>query len=184
MRQFRVQPGDIFLTASNQLFGRGIRFVERMFSLDRDAKYNHSGIILAGDGETLESLWTVKRQNLYRDYAGRPVLVARCNQVTQYGLEKAMQSVLSREGTFYPFLRIPLHVLGLAKWLHWKPVVCSELVVSFLDAATCETGCGEFRHWYGWTPDHLHDAVRTWRMFETVFDGVMEDKEVKGAPDA
>lgn len=114
MKQFRVQPGDIFLTASNQLFGRGIRLIERMFSLDQSAKYNHAGIILAGDGETLESLWTVKRQNLYTAYAGYPVLVARCNQITQFGLEKAMQSVLSREGEFYPFLRIPLHALGLA----------------------------------------------------------------------
>lgn len=174
-----VQPGDCFCSTfpGGAVLPSLIRFVSTLQASDLSATYTHAGIITDSLGGTFESRWTAKRQNLYREYLGKPVLIARplfdltSRPVRDTVIGSALSKIIeSHEGEWYPVLRMPLHVLGLAKFIHWHFVVCSELVAKFLYLASIR-----HRHYFGTKPDTLADEFKNYRCYKVIFEGVLTD---------
>ena len=177
MRRPELRPGDEFARRNPTVPGALINLVQRARAADDESEYSHTGIITDSHGSTLEARLTVTSQNLWEAYAGAKVLVVRniCMNPRVYaaGFGKVRRHI----GQWYPVHRLLLHALGVAKWVHWDRVVCSELTAKF------ETGCAEFlgpdrsagfmRNHYGVNVDDLVDRWKISRYFDTVFEGVI-----------
>jgi hypothetical protein len=172
-----LRSGDEFATKNPMALGCAINLVQTAKAADNESEYTHAGIITDPHGSTLESLWTVKSQNLWTAYAGEKVLVVRNVNMSLPVYIAGMTKIKKHIGQWYPVPRLLLHLVGLAKWIHWDRVVCSELTAKF------EAGCAEYRpdredgfmrNWYGVNPDNLVDRWKISRYCETVFEGVVE----------
>jgi len=175
--KIELLPGDEFATKNPMALGKIINIVQTVKAVDNDSDYTHAGLVTAQDGTTLESLWTVKSQNIFLDYAGQRVLIARNVHMSEDVFHAGYDKIREHVGQWYPFHRLVLHAIGMAKFVHWTRIVCSELVAKF------EAGCadrlgddnyGFLRNWYGVNPDNLADRWRDSRHYEVVFEGVLE----------
>lgn len=175
----RLLPGDEFVTKNPMALGVAINIVQKATSVDNESTYTHAGIITEADGTTLESLWTVNSQNIWEAYSGEKVLIARNINMTPAVFAAGFAKIKKHIGQWYPVPRLFLHLLHIAKWVHWDHVVCSELVAKF------ETGCATFladadktsgflHNWYGVNPDDLTDRWRLGRYYDIVFEGIVD----------
>lgn len=169
-------PGDEFATRNPMALGMAINFVQKAKSVDNESTYSHTGIVTDPCGATIEALWTVKSQNVWEAYKGEKVLVVRNINMTPDVYAAGFEKIRKHLGQWYPAHRFILHLLGVAKWIHWKRIVCSELTAKF------EAGCAErigldrasgfLRNYYGINPDNLTDRWRESRYYTIVFEGV------------
>ena len=72
-----LSPGDEFATKNPMALGCAINVLQAAWSTDNESAYTHAGIIMDPQGTTLESLWTVKSQNIWEAYRGEKVLIVR-----------------------------------------------------------------------------------------------------------
>ena len=164
----QLRKGDIFLTRNPMMLGRVINAVQKFNSPDNASVYSHAGIIIDESGKTLEALWTVKSQNIYKDYKGIDVLVMRYSGMSDEAFKAGMKSIHRHVGDFYPVLRLFTMIIPqIAKHLYIGHSVCSELAGEFLNGA----GLKDI-YWKGWTPDSLHDYTRNHRDFSVVHEGI------------
>ncbi|MHB8772975.1 MAG: hypothetical protein ACYC7J_18425 [Syntrophales bacterium] len=177
-----LRPGDEFATRNPMALGAIINLAQAARAVDNESCYSHTGVIKEAltpeTAMTLESLWTVKSQPLWEAYRGCRVLVVRNINMQPAVYIAGFEKIRKHIGQWYPAHRLLLHAIGLAKWIHWDRIVCSELTAKF------ETGCAEFlgldraagflRNYYGVNPDNLVDRWKESRYFETVFEGVVE----------
>ncbi len=173
-----LHPGDEFATKNPMSLGVAINFVQKAGAADNESEYTHTGIVTVAWGMALEALWTVKSQNLWEAYRGEKVLVVRNLYMSPQVFAAGYAKVQRHIGQWYPVHRLLLHLLGVAKWIHWDRIVCSELTAKF------EAGCAEYlgsdfgagfmRNYYGVNPDDLVDRWKISRYYETVFEGVVE----------
>lgn len=171
-------PGDEFASKNPMALGAVINVCQKVKAADNESIYTHTGLITDPYASTLESLWTVKSQNLWEAYRGERVLVVRNVNMTPLVYAAGFEKIRRHIGQWYPAHRLLLHFLGVAKWIHWDRIVCSEFTGKF------ETGCAEFlgldrasgfmRNYYGVNPDNLTDRWRESRYYRTVFEGVVE----------
>jgi hypothetical protein len=178
MERPTLNPGDEFATKNPMALGIAINFVQKVKAVDNESTYTHTGIITDPYGATLESLWTVKSQNLWEAYKGEKVLIVRNINMTLPVYVAGFCKIREHLGQWYPAPRLLLHLIGLGKWIHWDRVVCSEFTAKF------ETGCAEYlgpdkasgfmRNHYGVNPDNLVDRWKISRYYETVFEGIIE----------
>ncbi|MDP3284734.1 MAG: hypothetical protein Q8M56_09945 [Desulfobacterales bacterium] len=173
-----LKPGDEFATKNPMALGVAINIVQKAKSVDNESTYTHAGIITGAAGTTLESLWTVKSQNIWVAYEGKKTLIVRNINMHSDVYAAGYAKIKKHIGQGYPFPRLFLHLLHCAKWVHWDHVVCSELAAKF------EAGCSEYlddklpgntgfmRNWYGVNPDDLADRWRISRYYEIVFEGI------------
>ena len=158
--------------------GAAINFFQAARAVDDESEYTHTGILTDPHGATLEALWTIKSQNLWEAYRGEKVLIVRnINMVPEvYGA--GFEKIRSHIGQWYPIHRLLLHAIGLAKWIHWSRIVCSEFTAKFeCGCAEClgnDKASGFFRNYYGVNPDNLVDRWRESRYYTTVFEGIVE----------
>lgn len=170
-RFVELQPGDLFGVYSDTLLAYGINIVQWLWSTDCDAKYNHTGIIQDATGKTFEALWTIREGNLFKDYEGCQVIIAR---YTGCDLEKKIEELKNLKGyhlgQWYPWWRIFMHIVPpLAKINVFKRPVCSEATARyeyFLKA--------RHEHWAGTKPDTLVDEWNRWRDFTIMFEGALK----------
>jgi len=158
--------------------GSLINICQAARAVDNESQYSHTGIITDSRGTTLEALWTVSAQNIWDAYAGNRVLIVRNINMTPPVFAAGFEKIRKHIGQWYPVHRLLLHFLGIAKWIHWKRIVCSELTAKF------EAGCAEYlgpdktagflRNYYGVNPDNLTDRWRESRYYTTVFEGIIE----------
>jgi hypothetical protein len=150
--------------------GKAINFVQKLKSVDNESTYGHAGIILSPQGETFESLWTIRKNHL-DEYNGCKVLIGRAIWPSQDDQNKAIAKVISdHEGMRYPWWRLPLHMIGLAKFISVGIFpVCSELTVK-KEIESGVTAWGS--RWAGKNPDHVADAIRRWDAYEPIFEGI------------
>jgi hypothetical protein len=177
MERPQLCPGDEFAARNPQAFGNLINFIQKAKSVDDESLYTHTGIITDPYGTTLESSWRVTSQNLWEAQRGRRVLIVRNINMTLPVYTAGFNKIRKHIGQWYPVPRLLLHLVGLAKWIHWDMVVCSELTAKF------ETGCSEYlgpdktsgfmRNHYGVNPDNLVDRWKISRYYTTVFEGVV-----------
>ena len=178
MERPQLCPGDEFATRNPMALGKVINFVQKVKAVDNESAYSHTGIITDLCGSTLEALWTVSAQNLWEAYAGNKVLIVRNINMTLPTFFAGFAKIREHIGQWYPVPRMLLYVIGMAKWIHWDRVVCSELTAKF------EEGCSEYmgpdkasgfmRNHYGVNPDNLVDRWQISRYYQTVFEGVIE----------
>jgi hypothetical protein len=158
--------------------GALINICQAARAVDNESQYSHTGIIADYTGATMEALWTVRSQNLWEAYKGAKLLVVRNINMTPDVFAAGFGKIRGHLGQWYPVHRLLFHLLGLAKWIHWHRIVCSELAAKF------EAGCAEhigldrasgfLRNYYGVNPDNLTDRWRESRYYTTVFEGVVE----------
>lgn len=171
-------PGDEFATRNPMALGDIINVVQAAKSIDNKSEYTHTGIITASSGATLEALWTVKSQNIWDAYRGERLLIVRNIGMTPEVYAAGYAKVRENIGQWYPAHRLLLHLLHLAKWVHWGRIVCSEFTAKF------ESGCAEYlgedqasgfmRNYYGVNPDDLVDRWEISRYYSMVFEGIVE----------
>jgi hypothetical protein len=168
----QLLPGDVFATKNPNGLGKAICLAQMVKSPDGQAEYGHTGIIQSVKGKTLEAVWTIAEQNLFASYRGNKVLIARYNKLDIDSLNRAFNEILPLKGRTYPFHRLALHALGLARWVHWlKTPVCSELTAMFLINAGASLLEG--KNYWGVTPDQLVDEWRISKHFDIIYEGVL-----------
>lgn len=162
----KLQRGDCFCVRTDGWVSAPIRWVEKWKSLDCEATYNHAGIIVSDTGETFESLSKIDHYSLH-DYAGKKILIFRHIQMTDKLFGKGYQQILKYDGKIYPAWRMPLFILGIAKWFRLTFPVCSELTMLF------EVSCGLRKKWAGYSPDNISDEVHISKHYEIKFEGIL-----------
>ena len=163
-----LQAGDVFAVDTGTFFGNLINAVQTFWAVDNRSEYKHAGIVASQDGRTFEALARIRYADL-RDYAGRKVLIARHVHMSPELFALGFNEVRHLDGAVYPFPRLFLHLVKLAKYIHWRYPVCSELVGKF------ECGAGLRENWWGLMPDNLADQWRESRYYVTVYEGILPD---------
>jgi hypothetical protein len=167
----RLEQGDVFATKNPQSLGKVITFMEMLRCESKSAEYSHAGIIQDAMGKTLEAVWHIEEQNIFEAYKGDKVIIARWNGMTPETYQKGWDSVKGEIGEIYPYSRLLLHFLGLARWIHLgNDTVCSELAEKFLINAGYTMGLAG-KNWWGLTPEELVDEWRISKYFNIVFEG-------------
>lgn len=146
-----LRPGDCFVVQTDSRMARLINWGQALWSQDNHAEFNHAGIVVASDGTTFESLSRIGHYYLGQ-YAGSRILIVRYADLTPESFWYAYGTLKRYDGKAYPWWRFPLHLVNLAKFVHWTYPVCSELVGRFLNQAGISPGTG-----WGTTPDYWAD---------------------------
>jgi hypothetical protein len=86
--------------------------------------------------------------------------------------QKGFDAVYPLLGRTYPYQRLILHMLGLAKWVHFLDTpVCSELTAKFLiSAGAIEL---EGKNFWGVTPNYLVEEWRISKYIDVIFEGIL-----------
>lgn len=179
----QLLPGDGFVVAPPEgqanLPQNTIKVVSRWRSSDNDALYVHAGIIVSPNGKTFEARVRYCYGNLFRDYDGCRVLIARHCDMTLSKHADAFERIKPMAGLRYPFLRFPAQISTYAAKLipmredgkYMMGPVCSELYCLYGKYA----GLRELHYCKGITPDHLADAFAKFDVFEPIYEGVLPD---------
>lgn len=162
-----LRPGDIFCTRNPMMLGRAINAAQTFISVDNKSRYSHSGLIFDSHGQTFEALWTNKKQNLFRAYAGKQILIGRHSQMSADKFTRGWKNIAHHEGKLYAGHRLLFFLIcpPLAKYLSLGLGVCSELTAKHWYHA------GLLSHWKGVYPDYLADIIHNWRHIDVVFEG-------------
>ena len=164
-----IPKGSVFCSKNPMWLGRAINAVQWFWSKDSESTYSHAGIIIDHNHTTLESLWTVKSQNLLKAYKNDKILIAK-PQTTSSSINIAVQIMINAyKGKFYPLWRLPLFLFPpSAKINLTKHLTCSELTAHYLNL------CG-IRHsqFAGTNPDNLADELKHWKEYEIIFEGIL-----------
>jgi hypothetical protein len=161
-----LKTGDCFLVHRRTLLGKMIDVVETFWSKGDKCLYSHAGLIIHKGGTTLEVLQPrVASQNFYEAYSRHQVMVVRYTELTGEKLNKGISRVYQHYGHLYPYWRLPLEGLRLAKFVHWNSVFCSELVAQFL----WYVGARDY-HWFGVDPEDLEEEFRHWKNYQIIFE--------------
>lgn len=165
-----AKTGDVFLVYSPGFIAKTINAIQAFWAKDLKSKFSHAGLIWDDFGGTLESSWTVEVSSLWPARANNRILVVRPD-APDYLKEEALLSIYnSHHGDRYPIMRLPIYALGMARHIHWKFMVCSELVAKYLFYLNLRD-----YHWFGTNVDDLEEELRHWRGYSIVFDGILPE---------
>lgn len=168
MIELKLNPGDQFLAYNSKWLQPIIKTVQKFWSKDNKAIYGHAGIILDSFGTTYESLWRVKTRNLYKEYEGKKVLIARYNNMTISKVNSAMMHIRNQhDNDFYPVYRFLFFAFPPLARVSSNKLVCSELVAKFL------WYCGIMEYYNGVNPDDLHDEYRKTSGWTIIYEGIL-----------
>ena len=179
-----LHPGDTFCVSnmgqSATIFEKGISFIERLKDVQTDYNFVHSGIIVNYNGRTYESRLRVG-YNWISDYTGCDIIIGRPKiQLSGKQFYTSFEKVYSNhDHEFYPIYRLPLHFLGVSKFIHWHKVVCSELVAQFLNYYIRDSNIYTFENWFGWEPGNLAYTFEHDNNFEIIYRGIWSNNLLK-----
>lgn len=159
-----LEPGMVFCVCSDSWLAGAINWCQKVKAVDNESHYNHAGLITDRTGTTFEALSKIGYGKLNR-YKGCKVIVAKHKNMTDGLFDQGFAPLKSLDGSLYPAPRLVLHLLGLAKFVHWKYPVCSELVAKF------EFECNLRKNWWGINPDNLVDEWRISKYYDVIFEG-------------
>lgn len=181
MLDIKLETGDVFCTSNPQskFIGIGIKLFQKLWAKDGEAEFGHSGIILNSKGKTFEALWKVRSQNIYKDYKGQNVIIARpthtmTNEIIYISEKRKVILNLVKEyvGKWYPVWRLPMFMLGpiFPKYIHilGKPV-CSELTAKYLASIKAR-----YPLFWGTDPDNLADEFVVWKNYDVIYKGIIK----------
>lgn len=167
-----LRAGDVFATRNPQGLGAAINVAQKFWSADGESRLGHAGIIQNRYGLTLEARWTITEVDLFEQYAGAEVVIARPIEADFSRVMVALDR-LRREhlGQWYPAWRLLLHLVPpLARKISagGRFVVCSELVAKFLYKIGVR-----HKQYMGTNPDTLVDEWRHWKNYTIIFEGTL-----------
>lgn len=165
--KINLSSGMEFAVNSGSNLARAINCAQKIKAVDGESSHNHAGIIVGNKGRTFEALWKIGFSEL-DEYKGCNMIIVCHRLMSQRTFDDAFSRIVTFNGKIYPALRLPLHLFGLAKFIHWKYPVCSELVAKF------DYECGFRRNWWGINPDNLVDEWRISKHYEIIFEGIWE----------
>ena len=160
-----IHKGMLFAVNSGSTLAACINGIQKVKSTDNESHYNHAGILVGDGGRTFEALWKIGYYDL-KQYKGYQMIIVKHTKMTDDLFNAAFPEIGKLNGKVYPVPRLFLHMVGLAKFIHWKYPVCSELVAKF------EFECGIRKNWWGINPDNLADEWRISKYYDVIFEGV------------
>lgn len=164
-----LKAGDCFCTRNPMMLGRVINAVQKFHSKDNQSMYSHAGIMI-GQQTSFEALWTNRKQDFFKAYQGRQVLIGRHVKMAPELFFKGWRGIKKYEGKPYAGHRLFLFFIPfMAKYLSLGLVVCSELVMKFLYKA------GLAQAYRGWNPDDIADMIHNWKDWEIIFEGKLPE---------
>lgn len=172
MKKINMQPGDVFASRNPQSLGRLINFVQKIRAKDNASEYGHTGIIVKPDGTTVEAVFSICAQNIYTDYVGSKILIARPKIMSPEVFARGFDAIKPHIGATYPYYRLLWHALGVGKFIHFKTPVCSELTQKFLISCGVQAITG--KNYWGINPDDLVDEWRVSAHYDIVYEGMVE----------
>ncbi|MEM3452015.1 MAG: hypothetical protein QW835_00110 [Candidatus Hadarchaeum sp.] len=163
--------GDLFFVDGGSLLSRAINFFQRLKSADWESTFSHVGLVLDCNGTIFHAAKKeICRENLFQVYPSMECAIVR-PRASVSAIRSAVGEIMRYEGEVYPYFRLFLHLIGLARFIHWRnTMVCSELVARFLYYLGIR-----HRYWFGTTVDQLWDELCHHRDFDTVFQGNTAD---------
>lgn len=168
----KLHKGDIVCTRSEDMFGGVIRAVQKLWSKDNDARYNHCVIITGENGDSFEALETIRKTNLFIYHYGEECVIFRHALMTDEIFANGFETIKKYENNTYPIWRLIFGIIPpfMKNIGSGNFIVCSELASKFL------IGCGfvEFIPYLGKTPDDITDMCRNYKYWGTVFEGVIK----------
>jgi len=172
LMQLELRPGDFFASKNPHGLGKLIIFAQKMKSQDMKAEYSHVGFITDKQADTLECVGRIKQQNLFKEYAGEKVIIARWKYMDEAAYKRGYEAIKDQIGKKYPWWRLALHLVGLARFIYaFRIPVCSEFEDAF------EWGCGiqtlSQGHSWGVTPDFKVDEWRRAKDIDIIFEGIL-----------
>ena len=163
----KLKAGDCFVVRGDTSLSYLIRVFGNFWSSDGECSFNHAGIIIDPDGSTFESKSRIDHYNV-EQYKGSQILIVRHKKMTFDMFCKGLTSIIHLDGVRYPWWRLGLHLVHLARFFNRSGIpVCSELVGMF------ENGAGLRKTFWGLTPDNLADEWRISKHYEIVYEGVL-----------
>jgi hypothetical protein len=170
-----LKAGDVICTENPMALGSAINTVSSFYSPDRKSKYTHS-LIMLNEWKTFEATWFVESHDLFEKYEGMPVLIGRPLDVTPNNISISIKELEDKHrNQLYPVPRLFLHLFNVAQFVHWKRLVCSELVAKFL----FKIGVRNHRY-FGTSPDNIADDIhrslnndRTGPAYTILYEGFM-----------
>jgi len=164
-----LREGDYFATCQTGWVSRTILAVEKVKSLDGEARYSHCGIICDSKGKTFESRRRIEHAHI-NCYIGLPVIIARHKDMNAAAYQVGYDAIKHWDGAIYPVWRLGAYLLGVARFLHaYNLPVCSELVGEHAYAA----GLSKWHGW-GWNPDSLVDMWIDHKCYDVIYEGKWE----------
>jgi hypothetical protein len=163
--KINLSSGMEFAVNSGSNLAKAINCAQKIKALDDESSHNHAGIIVCNKGRTFEALWKIGFSDL-DEYKGCNMIIVCHKLMSQRTFDDAFSRIVTFNGKLYPVPRLFLHMVGLAKFVHWKYPVCSELVAKF------DYECGFRRNWWGINPDNLVDEWRISKHYEIIFEGI------------
>jgi len=160
-----LRPGDYFVVRTDSLLARLIIAVQNFWAKDGGSCFNHAGIIIDSEGNTFESLKHIDHYHISR-YYGCPIMIVRYKEMTPERCAKGYAKVLEYDGMIYPWWRLPLHLLNIARFFKATFPVCSELVglhKYYAGVSACDG--------WGWNPDDLADNWRINKYVDIIYEG-------------
>ena len=162
--------GDVLLLCGKQRESRIIRWFQSLWAKDGKVNYDHAAVAVSKDMLFEATTPTIGLYDIGPEhYLGSTVKVFRCKGMTFAKASEGRRHILTLSGMKYPVHRLFLFALRLARFIHWKRMVCSEVAAKFLtDAGFCD-------HWWGVDVDQLHDYMESDSRFVVVFEGKLRD---------
>ena len=195
-KKLTLEPGMKFCSTSvgtdggvfESALARLIIWGQVSHSKDKKAEYTHVGHIENSDGATWEARLYYGEYHI-DDYIGSKVLIGISRDMTPEAYKKGMthqyrrfpfkRTLYGLNGKLYPIVSL---VLMVFKWLSalrgfsGKPV-CSE--AAFINEMFAgRPDIKEMINTYkNRTPDDMADAIKNWRVFEVVYEGIWPGME-------
>jgi len=186
-----LQPGDVFCSRNPMMLGRAITWFEKLRASDNHAEYSHAGVIIGRPAITFEALWTNRKQNLFKAYAGTKVLIGRHEYMNDERAVRGWDGIKKYEGKIYAGWRLIFHAIPFfSKVGTGNFAVCSEMVGKFISKSGVLVAwrhpsdqlvqafikTGESYYWKGRTPDDIADmisGVECVRGWSVVFEDIL-----------
>jgi hypothetical protein len=163
----KLQAGDVFVVRGDTNISYLIRVAGKFWSTDGECTYNHGGIILDDQGNTFESQSRIDHYNIDQR-KGNQILIVRHKDMTPTLFANGWEFIKRLDGVIYPWWRLGLHLLRLARFFHRSGIpVCSELVGMF------ENGAGLRGEYWGLSPDNLADEWKISKYYDIIYEGVL-----------
>jgi len=159
-----LEAGMEFASRNPQGLGMMINLFQKFQSIDNDSIFTHTGLIYDANGVTFEARNKLDHYHI-DDYKGQHVMIVRPKMLTPEVWTNAWEDLKQYDGKTYPYFRLVLHLLRMAKYVHWETPVCSELTAKYEVILLLR------KMWWGINPDNLADFWNYSKFHDIIFDG-------------
>ncbi len=164
------QEGDILLLRGQTRLGKLINWFQSFWD-NRDGASTCTHAAIISPGGVFEAEWPRTGVSPLSKYDGSLIEIWRCARIKEVGFAPNFWKLYSEQaGWIFPVWRWAFFAVNLARYVHWKAGVCSEVVTRFLYLYDLVGG------WWGWDVDMLADHFHTSPEWTMVYAGKGRDR--------